>query len=152
MAKRSHRPLLTVEHILTWAKAHPQRTGRRPHASTGGIPGTQETWRGIDSALRKGHRGFAGGSSLSSLLDKHCPQTFGKVPLTVGQVLSWMESHRRRTGRWPSAASGAVLDAPGENWCAIDQALRHGGRGLPAGLSVHWLRSFQERSMERRQT
>src|SRR5262249_46304763 len=31
---------------------------------------------------------------------------------------------------WPGAACGAVRDAPGETWAAIDQALGHGRRGL----------------------
>ena len=33
----------------------------------------------------------------------------------------------------------AVLDSPGENWRAINQALRDGNRGLPGGSSLSWL-------------
>ncbi|HEY7311701.1 MAG TPA: hypothetical protein VH643_20230 [Gemmataceae bacterium] len=150
MRKRSHRPPLTVKQIVAWAKAHQQRTGYRPHAYTGAIPGTQETWLGVDSALRKGHRGFPGGSSLSRLLDKHCAKTFGKVQLTVKQILSWMKRHRRRTGQWPVAASGEVIDAPGENWRSLDSALRFGNRGLPAGLSLWRLRLLQDEQTRQR--
>jgi hypothetical protein len=59
------------------------------------------------------------------------------APLAVA-TLPWPS----RTGRWPSAASGAVLDAPDENWQAIDMVLRCGSRGLPAGLSLPRLPSF----------
>jgi hypothetical protein len=51
-----------------------------------------------------------------------------------------MKSHRQRTGRWPVTRSGPVLDAPGENWQAIEASLRNGNRGLPAGLSLWQLR------------
>ncbi|HEY7307883.1 MAG TPA: hypothetical protein VH643_00850 [Gemmataceae bacterium] len=136
MPNRLHRPPLTVEQIVAWAKAHRQRTGHWPHAGMGSIPDAPgQTWRGINSALRNGNRGLPGGSSLSKLLDEHCG-----LRLTVEQVLSWMEAHRGRTGLWPTGASGKVLDAPGENWCALDMALRHGNRGLPAGLSLRRLR------------
>jgi hypothetical protein len=57
-------------------------------------------------------------------------------PLTVEQVLAWADAHRARTGRWPSAASGPVLDAPGEHWRAIASALRYGYRGLPYRQSL----------------
>jgi hypothetical protein len=35
-------------------------------------------------------------------------------PLTVKQILAWAKAHRRRTGRWPSAASGPVAEVPGQ--------------------------------------
>ncbi|HEY7311392.1 MAG TPA: hypothetical protein VH643_18670 [Gemmataceae bacterium] len=141
MPKRPHPPPLTVKQILTWAKAHRIRTGRWPHAGTGPIrDAPQETWRGVNSALMKGHRGLPGGSSLFKLLKEHCGHSHEKARLTVGQVLTWMECHRRRTGRWPVATSGTVLDAPRENWLTLDAALRHGSRGLPAGLSLRHLR------------
>jgi hypothetical protein len=54
----------------------------------------------------------------------------------VEQVLAWADAYHARAGGWPSAASGAVADAPGENWRAIDAALRNGGRGLAAGASL----------------
>jgi hypothetical protein len=85
MGKRSHRPPLTLKQSVAWAQAHQQRTGRRPHAGTGPIPGAQETWQGVNSALRKGHRGLPGGSSLSKLLDKHCHQTYGKEKVADGE-------------------------------------------------------------------
>jgi hypothetical protein len=56
--------------------------------------------------------------------------------LTVGQILAWADAHRRRTGRWPTAASGPVTDAPGETWRALNNALYFGRRGLRGGDSL----------------
>jgi hypothetical protein len=95
--------------------------------------------RGLRDLLR-----VPGGSSLPKLLDQHCRQTFGKVQLTVRQVMSWMKQHQKRTGQWPVISSGEVLDAPGENWRSIDMSLRFGNRGLPAGLSLRRLRVLME--------
>jgi hypothetical protein len=57
-------------------------------------------------------------------------------PLTVEQILAWADAHYAATGAWPCRSSGPVLDAPGENWLNIDQALRVGVRGLPRGDSL----------------
>jgi hypothetical protein len=57
-------------------------------------------------------------------------------PLTLKQILAWAKAHRRRTGRWPSAASGPVAEAPGQTWRGIDQALAGGFRGLAGGSSL----------------
>ena len=51
-----------------------------------------------------------------------------KPPLTVAQILAWADSHRARTGRWPGAESGHVLDNRNEKWVNINQALRLGLR------------------------
>lgn len=39
-------------------------------------------------------------------------------------------------GKWPQAESGAIADAPGETWLAVDMALRNGRRGMPGGSSL----------------
>jgi hypothetical protein len=59
-----------------------------------------------------------------------------RPPLTVEQVLAWADAHYARTGRWPTAASGFVADAPGEVWGHINNALARGNRGLPRGGSL----------------
>jgi hypothetical protein len=59
-----------------------------------------------------------------------------RVPLTVEQILAWADAHRARTGGWPRIGSGPIADAPGENWNAVDTALRVGCRGLPGGDSL----------------
>jgi hypothetical protein len=59
-----------------------------------------------------------------------------KPPLTVAQILTWVDDHRKRTGRWPAARSGPVPCATGETWQAVNRALARGCRGLPGGSSL----------------
>ena len=68
-------------------------------------------------------------------------------PLTVKQILAWAKAHHRGTGRWPSAASGPVAEAPGLTWGGIDQALAGGFRGLPGGSSLARLLHLHQRSV-----
>ncbi|MCH8165576.1 MAG: hypothetical protein IH889_08200 [Planctomycetes bacterium] len=63
---------LTVKEILKWADDFHQRVGRWPtKTSAYTSPARQERWSTIDLALRQGHRGLPGGSSLFKLLKKH---------------------------------------------------------------------------------
>jgi hypothetical protein len=63
-----HRPDLTEEQVLAWAQAHQARTGRWPTASSGPVEETPEdTWKQVDTWLRKGQCGLPGGSSLARL-------------------------------------------------------------------------------------
>jgi hypothetical protein len=133
---------LSAEQILAWADAHRARTGRWPHSGSGPVDDASgETWSAINLALAQGSRGLPGGSSLARLLEEHRGKQRRLPPphLTVGQILAWADAHRRRTGRWPTAASGPVADAPGETWAAINAALARGHRGLPGGTSLSWL-------------
>jgi hypothetical protein len=59
-----------------------------------------------------------------------------KTPLAIGQILAWADAHRRATGQWPTQSSGPVAKAPGENWAAVNDALKTGYRGLPGGSSL----------------
>jgi hypothetical protein len=54
-------------------------------------------------------------------------------PLTVELILTWSDAHHARTERWPNQHAGAVADAPGETWKAVNMALYVGHRGLPGG-------------------
>jgi hypothetical protein len=54
-------------------------------------------------------------------------------PLTVQDILAWADEHHSRTGKWPTALSGAVHAAPHEHWMAIHSSLGVGTRGLPGG-------------------
>ncbi len=136
-------PSLSIEQILKWADAEHQRTGRWPKNVPGPVmdaPG--ETWPGIHAALYVGGRGLPGGLTLNELLIKYCGKPRKRLrrpPLTIEQILAWADEHHRRTGQWPTSVSGPVVDAPGENWRAINAALHSGDRGLPAGLSVRKL-------------
>jgi hypothetical protein len=145
MRPRRHSPL-TVAQILAWADRHRRRTLRWPRRDSGPVAGAPgAAWVNVHQALLRDLRGLPGGSSLSRLLAERGgkppraranPLKPRAGPLTVGQILRWAERHFRSTGRWLSAASGAVTDAPGEHGRALDSALRHGFRGLPGGDSL----------------
>jgi hypothetical protein len=58
-------------------------------------------------------------------------------PLTVALIVAWADAHHAATGRWPTACSGRVQEAPARaTWAAIDAALRLGHRGLPGRASL----------------
>jgi hypothetical protein len=136
---RASVPPLTIKQILRWADAHHKRTGAWPACKDGPIDGVpDETWDAIDAALRQGVRGLPGGSSLTQLLAEHRgARNMAALPrLTKKQILLWADAHHARTGQWPQIESGAVLDAPGETWSAINNALYSGFRGLPGGSSL----------------
>ena len=84
-----HPPRLTVAQILRWADAHYARHGKRPTLNSGPVNAAAgETWLAIDKALRHGHRGLLGGSSLALLLDE-------KRPRWLGRQLAAAKSRRR---------------------------------------------------------
>lgn len=132
-------PPLSEEHILQWADAHHQRTATWPTADSGPILGSDgEKWQSIENALRSGSRGLAGGSSLAKLLAQHRGVRNRKQlpPLREEHILSWADAHVQRTGRWPTERSGAIPEAPGETWMAVQMALHNGLRGQPGGSSL----------------
>jgi hypothetical protein len=64
-------PPLTIEQILEWADAHHELKGQWPNINSGVIVGTtDEKWRDIDRALRRGFRGLPSGSSLARLIQE----------------------------------------------------------------------------------
>jgi hypothetical protein len=128
-----------VSQILIWADQFYRRWKRWPKYTDGRIPeALDDTWLRVSSALRLGNRGLPGGSSLAQLLQEHRGvRNLANLPLlTDTTILAWADAHHQRTGRWPTAQSGAVADAPGETWASINQALRAGGRGLPGGFTL----------------
>ncbi|HVC94798.1 MAG TPA: hypothetical protein VND64_13960 [Pirellulales bacterium] len=132
-------PRLQLSDVLGWADAHRKRTGAFPTSTSGPVAeALGETWLGIDKSLRVGRRGLPAGSSLAQLLfekrgKRNC-QALG--PYTIERILEWVDAHHKRTGRYPRTKSGAVADAPGETWMAIQTALHTGVRGLPGGSSL----------------
>jgi hypothetical protein len=56
--------------------------------------------------------------------------------LTHSLILDWANRHFAACDCWPTVRSGAVCGQPGETWCGVDVALRHGRRGLPGGDSL----------------
>jgi hypothetical protein len=139
---KSDLPELSYVRILAWADAYQARSGEWPKARSEAIaeaPG--ETWVRVDMALRIGHRGLPGGSSLARLLAEQRGVVNKRAlpPLRLEQVMAWAQAHQARTGQWPVASSGPVAEAPGETWIKIDGALRKGLRGLPGGSSLRRL-------------
>lgn len=135
---------LTAAKILRWAKEHYSRTDRWPKMRSGPVVGHPgESWHAIQSALQYGWRGLPGGDSLSRLLHRSIGDRadLRKGSLTTQQIRRWALVCRKRSGKWPAIASGAVAEAPGETWRTIDGALRAGCRGLPGGSSLHRLLS-----------
>jgi Type III restriction enzyme, res subunit len=132
-------PPLSEERILVWVDAHHERTGSWPTHKSGSIvdaPG--DTWLSVDKVLRNGRRCLPGGSSLAQLLAQHrgVRNVQRLPPLTFEQVLAWADAYHEQTGKWPTANSGQVADAPGETWVNLDTALAQGLRNLPAGSSL----------------
>jgi len=134
-----HTDPLTAEQILGWADDHNARYGRYPNSESGPIlaaPG--RTWMQIHEALRRGRCGFPGGSDLSSFLHEHSRDTrrANYPDLTEEQILSWAQAFFARRGSWPTPRSGAIEGSQGDDWSAIDGALKRGARGLPQGSSL----------------
>ncbi len=140
---RRGKPRLTTKRILKWADAHYNLKGRWPVTLSGSVTGGPgEDWAAVDMALRDGRRGLSGGSSLAILLaeNRDIPCGKGRPDLETETIFNWAKAHERRTGRWPTRKSGPVVACRGENWGAIDSALRTGSRGLPGGSSLARLR------------
>ena len=132
-------PQLSVEQILDWAKAHHRRTGNWPTSHSGPIRGSSgENWGVIDGALRGGHRGLRGGSSVAKLLAEQGWKINqgNQRELTCAMILRWADIHKEETENWPNACSGKVHHVRGETWRRVDSALRDGLRGLPGGSSL----------------
>lgn len=152
-AYKPHLQPLRIMQIVTWARAHRQRTGAWPNQESGRVEGAHgETWRGIDLALRNGNRGLPKGSSLARLLVQECGvrNRTTQGSLSVDQILAWADAHFEATGDWPTYSSGAIVGAPGETWRRVAEALDRGYRGLPGGMPLP--RLLFEKRQARKQT
>ena len=134
-------PKLFRKQILEWADLHHFNTGEWPVSESGQVIGApEEKWRNIENALRLGLRGCPGNSSLAKLLEleRGKRNLSALPPLSEEYVLRCADAHHKRTGKWPNRYSGAIVDCdvPEETWLKIDEALVHGHRGGPGGLSV----------------
>jgi hypothetical protein len=135
---RYRKPRLTIAQILAWADDYKRRTGRWPRHSSGRIRPHDETWLAINVALGRANRGLPGGSSLANLLLLHrgVRNPRNLPALNAREIVRWAWAHLKITGKWPQLHSGAIRDAPGETWYAIDFALRHGRRGFSGHSSL----------------
>ncbi len=128
---------LTVQQILAWVDGQKAVTGEWPNVRSEFVADADETWAGIDSALKSGRRGLPGGASLAELLhtEREAPYHLGRPNLTIKQILTWVDAHKAATGAWPKQNSGSVLGTD-ETWSAINDAMNRGSRGLPGGSSI----------------
>jgi hypothetical protein len=132
-------PPLTLGQVLAWADAAFQRTGQWPNQYSGPImESPEETWAGVNFALKLGTRGLPGGRSLAQILsDQRGVRNRGELlHLSMEQILVWADAHYARTGKWPNSKSGVIPDAPGETWSGVQSALFSGTRGLPGGSTL----------------
>jgi hypothetical protein len=91
-------------------------------------------WRAVCLALWQDLRGLPGGDLLARRRGRRNRAALPR--LTERLILSWAERHQQRTGERRTQMSGAVGDAPGENWKTLDSALRRGWRGLRGGTTL----------------
>ena len=133
-------PPLNIPDILHWCDDFHARIGRYPTREDGRIVGQLGLrWRAVDACLKCGFRSLPGGSSLARLLLEHRQRRHkGMLPaLSLRKILAWLDAYHARTGRWPNADAGKIPEAPRhETFRAVEDALNHGGRGLPGGSSI----------------
>ena len=137
--RSKYRPRFSVEGILSRADDHKRKTGNWPTLDSGLIEGaTGDTWGGVNAALRLGLRGLPPGSSLAKLLEQHRgKRNLRNLPShSEERIRKWIAEHYAVTSKWPTAASGTIVNATDETWGAVDAALNRGRRGLPGGSSV----------------
>jgi hypothetical protein len=130
---------LSVDTILDWADAYHRRKRKWPNEASGTVPEAPgESWGKVAQALRVGKRGLSGGTTLGRILAEHRGVRHRpSLPrFRVKQIVSWIDSHIRRTGKPPTLRSGPITEAPGETWMAVHMALYGGKRGLRGGSSL----------------
>ncbi|HWL94457.1 MAG TPA: hypothetical protein VNT79_13090 [Phycisphaerae bacterium] len=143
--KHLHRARLNPSIIRQWVIRHYERTGRWPSHAAGDIHNTDgETWTGVHSALVRGTRGLHGRSSLAQFTHALREEIAARRKiLKVQDILLWAKAHFRRHGEWPDRDSGRIPDAPGESWRRINDALRHGQRGIKVRTNLPLLLADQ---------
>lgn len=143
-------PQLCDGALKKWIVRYKKRHKCWPSRESGKIAGTQETWRTVDKALKRGSRGRSDKSSLADFLFQHfgVRNTARLLPLRKSQILHWCDEHHKRTGAWPTAKSGRVYGTA-EKWMNVDAALMLGLRSLPGGSSLARLLTESGRSESR---
>jgi hypothetical protein len=128
---------LSVDQIVEWARRHHDRTGRWPNnISEPVFEAPHEDWGRIAAAMAAGVRGLPK-RTLTRVLVERCGMRSSRyAKLTARLIGKWAKLHHQRTGRWPTVRSGPIIDAPGENWWAVQGALYTGARGLAPGGSL----------------
>jgi hypothetical protein len=132
-------PTLHVADILAWADEHKERTGEFPMNKSGIVAASPlEKWANIDNVLYLGCRGFPGRWTLAKLLAERRgrPHQRQLPKFRLNTILKWADEHKERTGKFPTAKSGIVVECPSENWGNVSQSLHKGLRGLPGGMTI----------------
>lgn len=130
------KPKLSISLVCSWIQIYHQLTGSWPSQLSGKVHDVEgESWRQIDQALRLGHRGLPGGTSLPQIIEARFNvrprQARTRPQLSISTILFWAQDHWLKTGNWPIVESGPILGKLDENWRRIDSALKYGLRGLP---------------------
>jgi hypothetical protein len=130
-------PPLSQRKMLAWAEPHFQRTGEWPNRKSGDVfEAPHEKWHLIDEALRQGHRGMPGGSSLLKLLAKKrgLRNPLNLPPLTAHAMLlhSFLTIHRPDQPTPSSADTPPVPTLPGDTAPATHGNAGPAFAGLPA--------------------
>lgn len=134
---KANRPALTDQQVLEWADRHKLLTGEWPDQTSGPVDGENENWRGINSALSKGLRGFPGGSSIHQVLEAHgrIQRRFWDPSITVEDILFSADRFFARHKRWPKRTDiePAVRHFV---WTTVDNQLRQGWENHSPGGSL----------------
>lgn len=133
---------LNKDAIVAWAREFDRAFGRLPRATDGAIPGTDETWAGINAAMSDGTRGFEGGLTLRQFLGQYFdttprvgrPKNPNKV-INRANILHWIEEYREEHGVFPEIGSGKIRNTP-FSWRVIASTLAKGDNDLPGGSSL----------------
>ena len=138
---------LTEDQIWEAAQNWEKLTGAWPSRRTKGyIPELLGvTWGAVNDALRHGCRGLLKESSLPQFLaSRGVSNRCSKEDFTEDQIWKSAESWYDRTGYWPSdRTKGAIPELPDDTWNSVNQALRHGFRGLPGESSLSQFLSYR---------
>ena len=128
---------LSDQLILDWADAYFQQHGDWPNQKSGTILGRKENWKSVDEALRRGFRDLPEGGSLAQLLETNGRKVnpMNRPDLSEKQIVKWARAHLQAHAVLPTKRSGVISDT-GENWGAIDQALRRKLRGINRRTSL----------------
>jgi hypothetical protein len=136
---RLRRPL-SDSLVLKWADAYYRRHGRWPSLNSGRVPEAPELfWKRINFALRLGLYGLVGDRSLAQLLreERGSSASYVDMPVTVNQILRWVDAYHRQTGRWPSASMGRRTEGMPLTWVTIARRLGSGQvPGAPVGTRI----------------
>ncbi len=163
---------LSIEQIKGWVDVYraandgkfPSRRSREVLNADGGATG--ETWVGLNALFIYAQKGFparglrsSGIESLPDFLDKTYPDErevrIEKADLSIEQIKGWVDVYRAANdGKFPSAYSGAVLNADGretsETWNGLNSLFKTAQKGFPArglqGLGFKSLADFVDKT------